>query len=311
MEGRVSIRQVLGPGQAATSWRIKGWRGALALGSELFKLRIVALLLWAAFGGAVLGADGLPAWKDALVLLFTGGSAAAGASALNQYLERGRDATMRRTRNRPLVRGDLGGARWLPWLALGLVLVPALAVLPTNAALATFLLLGAAIYVPVYTLWLKPRTVLNIVIGGAAGSAAVLSGGAAVGNWSSPYVIGLALLIFLWTPSHFWSLALLYRADYQRGGFPMLPAVTTPSRAAGWVLLHALAVAFVGLLLALQTTLGALYLTTSLVASVWFVAAAYKLLVRADPQQSQRVFMASNLYLALVLGAMLVDSALG
>ncbi len=194
MEGRVSVRRKLRAGQEADAWRRRGWRGLLELATELFKLRIVALLLWAAFGGAFLGSSGIPSFRASLTLLVTGGMAAAGASGLNQYLERERDASMPRTRNRPLVRGTLERPVWVFWASLAMILAASGAVLPGKPALAFFLLLGAAIYVGVYTLWLKPRTVVNIVIGGAAGSAAVMSGGAAVGAWRDPFVIALALL---------------------------------------------------------------------------------------------------------------------
>ena len=122
-----------------------------------------------------------------------------------------------------------------------------MAVLPANPALALFLTLGAIIYIGVYTLWLKPRSPLNVVIGGAAGSCAVLSGGAAVGAWSDPGVLALALLVFFWSPTHFWSLALACREDYERAGTPMLPVVTTARRAATWGLIHAMASGVAGL----------------------------------------------------------------
>ena len=148
----------------------------------------------------------MPAWKSVV-----GGLAAAGSSALNQYLERDSDRTMKRTRKRPLVTGAIARPGWIPYLATLMILLPSLAVLPFNPALTFFLLLGAVIYVGLYTLWLKPRTLLNIVLGGAAGSAAVLSGSAAAGAWNDPGAVTLALLVFLWTPCHFWSLAIVYQ----------------------------------------------------------------------------------------------------
>jgi len=164
-------------------------------------LRIVTLLLFAAVGGAFLAAGGSPGIGELALLLITGGFAASGASALNQYLEKDSDALMTRTRKRPLVTGSIARPGWVPYAATLMILVPSLVVLPFNPALGFFLLLGAAIYVGIYTIWLKPRTLLNIVIGGAAGSAAVLSGSAAVGAWNDPGAVVLALLVFLWTPS--------------------------------------------------------------------------------------------------------------
>jgi protoheme IX farnesyltransferase len=155
------------------------WRGWLKTAVVLFKLRIVFLLVIAATGGAFLGAGGWPGWETLLLTWLTGSMAAAGASSLNQYLERHSDGAMGRTEKRPLVTGAISHPQFVPFIGTALILLPSLAVLPFNPALTFFLLLGAFIYVVIYTMWLKQRTVLNIVIGGAAGSAAVLSGGAA------------------------------------------------------------------------------------------------------------------------------------
>jgi len=274
----------------------------------LFKLRIVALLLLAAVAGAFLGAEGWPGASTLLVLVTTGGLTAAGASALNEYLEQESDALMRRTRKRPLVTGAIPGPDWVPALGTVMVVVPALFVLPRNPALAGFLLLGAAIYVGVYTLWLKPRTPLNIVIGGAAGSCAVLSGGAGAGAWADPGVLLLALLVFFWTPIHFWSLALTYREDYARAGVPMLPVVTTARRAAVWALVHGVAAGLTGLLLTRHPALGHLYLVAVLAATAFLVARGLHLVLRPSKGAAWRLFHASNLYLAIVLLAVCLDA---
>ncbi|MFQ5419282.1 MAG: protoheme IX farnesyltransferase, partial [Anaerolineae bacterium] len=193
----------------------RDWYAMVHTAVILFKLRIVVLLLLAAAGGAFLAAGGWPGTGSMLLVLVTGGMAAAGASALNQYLERELDKQMGRTRKRPLPAGEIQFPGWVLAAGIALVAAPVLVVLPFNPTLSFFLLLGAVIYVGVYTIWLKPRSVLNIVIGGAAGSAAVLSGGAAVDAWQSSGVLMLALLLFVWTPTHFWSLAIIYRHDYQ------------------------------------------------------------------------------------------------
>ena len=276
----------------------------------LFKLRIVALLLFAAVAGAFLGAGGWPSPDALTVLLITGGMAAAGASALNQYLEREADARMGRTRHRPLVTGAIARPGWVAALGTAMVLVPALAVLPANPALALFLVLGALIYIGVYTLWLKPRTSLNIVIGGAAGSCAVLSGGAAAGAWSDPGVLILALLVFLWTPIHFWSLALVYRRDYARAGVPMLPVRTTPRRAAFWSLVHGVACGASGLALVWHPALGLAYLLPILAATLYMLWQGAWLMVEPSGRRAWRVFHASNIYLAVVLLAVCLDTAL-
>ena len=176
------------------------WQETMHLIVVLFKLRVVSLLLMAATGGAFLAAGGWPGWRIFILTWVTGGMAAAGASSINQYWERHSDGKMGRTEKRPLVNGEIANPGWVPYVGALLILVPSMAVYPFNPPLTFFLLLGAFIYVFIYTIWLKPRTLLNIVIGGAAGSAAVLSGSAAAGYWNHPGALILSLLLFLWTP---------------------------------------------------------------------------------------------------------------
>jgi len=289
----------------------RDWRSLLRLILILFKIRIVFLLLMAATGGAFLAAQGWPGLGRLVLLWLTGGAAASGASALNQYLERHSDAKMTRTAGRrPLVNGDIPNPGWVPWVGLLLIFVSSLAVLPFNRPLTFFLLLGAFIYVIIYTIWLKPRTLLNIVIGGAAGSAAVLSGSAAVGNWSDPGALALSLILFLWTPFHFWSLALLYRDDYSRVDVPMLPARTSPQQAAWWVMAHTAPTAVAGLLLVLLPNLGWLYLIPMTAVTADLVWRNIKLIQEPSPARARALFMASNWYLLTLLLAISLDSAL-
>jgi protoheme IX farnesyltransferase len=274
----------------------------------LFKVRIVFLLLFAAVGGAFLGAGGWPGAGTLTILIITGGLAAGGASALNEYLEQERDALMQRTRQRrPLVNGAIGQPGWVPYLASGMILIPSLAVLPFNPALSFFLLLGAIIYIGVYTLWLKPRSVLNIVIGGAAGSAAVLSGSAAAGAWNDPGALILAFLVFFWTPTHFWSLAIVYRDDYARGGFPMLPVQIPPRQAAAWVMVHTVPTVGAALMLTSHASLSWIYLIPVALASADLVLQNIRLLMTPTAKGSFSLFKISNLYLALVLLMICVD----
>lgn len=277
----------------------------------LFKVRIVALLLMAAVGGAFLAAGGWPGLGPLALLLVAGGLSASGASALNEWLEKDRDALMTRTRHRrPLVTGSIPRPAWVPYAGLLMILLPPLAVLPFNPPLSAFLLLGAIIYVPVYTIWLKPRTPLNIVIGGFAGSAAVLSGSAAAGNWSEPAAVILALLVFLWTPTHFWSLAIVYREDYARGSFPMLPVQVRPRPAAWWVLLHTAGTVLAALALVAHPDLGWLYFVPIGAASAYMLARNLRLLVQPTGRQAYALFHTSNIYLALVLLMACLDAVL-
>jgi heme o synthase len=267
----------------------------------LFKLRIVVLLLFAAMGGAFIASGGVPQFMPLLVLLLAGGASAAGASALNQCLERERDALMRRTRKRPLPTGLLRRVRLVMLIALALVIVPVLATLPFNPWLSIYLALGALIYVAVYTIWLKPRSITNIVIGGLAGSCSVLAGGAAVGNWADPGVLALAGLLFAWTPMHFWSLALLYREDYAATGVPMLPVYTSAVVAARWVLLHGAATALIALAMVVHPALGWPYGLATGAVTYWMMASGVRFLRQPGRKEALDFFKASNLYLALVL----------
>lgn len=269
----------------------------------LFKLRIVFLLLMAATAGAFMATPGWPGVGTLSLIWVVGGMAAAGSSALNQYWERHTDGNMRRTEKRPLVNGDITNPQWVPWVALALILIPSLLVLPFNPPMTFFLLLGAFIYVGIYTIWLKPRTLLNIVIGGAAGSAAVLTGSAATNQWNDPGAIVLALILFLWTPFHFWSLALLYREDYARSDVPMLPVHTSPRQAAWWVMSHTLPTAVAGLLLAGLPFLGLVYLLPTLWVTIDLVWRNMRLIQEPTPVHARALFLSSNIYLLVLLVA--------
>lgn len=298
-------QQVLPQLTAKKQSRWREWMHTIVV---LFKLRIVFLLLMAATSGAFLAAGGWPGWKTLLITIVTGGMAAAGASALNQYWERESDGAMGRTRKRPLVNGDIPNPHWVPFVGLALILIPSLAVYPSNPPLTFFLLLGAFIYVGIYTIWLKPRTLLNIVIGGAAGSAAVLSGSAAAGHWNDPGAVVLSLILFLWTPFHFWSLAILYREDYSRVDVPMLPTQVTPKQAAWWVMSHTVPTGLASILLVILPTLGWLYIIP--VSLITFDLFRRNVMLIKDPSKpnARALFMSSNYYLMVLLLAICIDT---
>jgi protoheme IX farnesyltransferase len=283
----------------------KGWRGILSMLVVLFKLRVVFLLVVAATGGAFLGAGDWPGLNLLLLTWVTGGMAAAGSSALNQYWERRSDASMSRTSQRPLVTGEISDPRWVPIVGLLLIFIPALAVISFNPALTFFLLLGAFIYVVIYTMWLKPRTLLNVVIGGLAGSAAVLCGSAAAGMWNAPGALLLAVILFFWSPFHFWSLAMIYRDEYTRA-----PAKTTPQKAAWWIFAHTLPTGIAGLLLALLPFLGWAYLVPVLLATVDLFWRSLRLLRDPSRQNALGLFISSNIYLLVLLLAVCVGTVL-
>lgn len=283
------------------------WRTAVVL----FKLRIVSLLVLSAFGGAGLGTlvtGRVSGWSWVLLAL-TGTLSAAGASGINQYLERERDSRMNRTAARPLATGQIENPHLVLLLGVGMVLGATALAAAFNLALAFWVFLGAVIYVGVYTVWLKPRTTLNIVIGGAAGSCAVISGGAAVGAWSAVGVWILAALVFVWTPVHFWALALAYRADYIKADYPMLPARVAPTVAARWTAVHTVLTASAGMALGFWPAIDWVYLVPIGLATAVLVVRTIALLIApAEKAPAFALFHFSNLYLALVLVVVLLAS---
>lgn len=289
---------------------VSGWpigvptlTGARAL-VALLKPRVLALLLFAGATGTLLAVGGWPGWQPLALLSVVGGTATAGCSVLNQCIESRTDRLMTRTRLRPLVTGAVR-FRQAALLGLVLAIVPPLLAWRINPALALSVAGGAVIYLLLYSAWLKPRTSLNIVIGGAAGSCAVVAGGAAVGAWRHPAVALLALLIFLWTPVHFWSLALAHRDDYARAGIPMLP-VASPSAATRWCGLYALASGLCALALGAVAPLGPGWPVLAALATGvlgWFSVAAVR-----DPYgvAALRLFQVANVYLAVLLAGVWV-----
>ena len=297
------------PTASAYHWRLKFSKAvevAQAL-AQVFKLRIVLLLLISAASGAMIAAGGWPGGKALLLLMVTGGLSASGASALNQYLERERDKHMTRTRRRPLVSGEILQPKLVLGLGSGMIVLSVVLAGVFNPALALFNGLGAAIYIGVYTIWLKPRSVVNIVIGGAAGSCAVLSGGAAAGAWSEPSVLALAALIFLWTPVHFWSLAMAYEEDYANAGFPMLPVGITGKQAAGWVTLHTLGTSITALALAYHPNLSLIFLLPTLIMTIRLGMLTIKLYRNPSPKTAFTLFKFSNIYLGILLLTAMID----
>ncbi|MFK7802948.1 MAG: heme o synthase [Anaerolineae bacterium] len=272
----------------------------------LFKLRVVSLLVLSAIGGAFLGARGFPGWANFGLITLTGLLTAAGASAINQFWEREKDRLMERTANRPLASGSIENPQIVLLISILLIFVPSLAVLPFRPWLTVYLLAGAFIYVVIYTIWLKPRTQLNIVIGGAAGSAAVLAGGAVVGMHHDPAVLALAAVMFVWTPAHFWSLAIMMKDQYIAADTPMLPSTSSTRIAAWMVLAHAVPTVMGSLMLAAVPGLGIWYLVPVLLFSIDLVRRNIKLIWDPTVPHAKSLFLASNFYLMVVLLSIMI-----
>jgi protoheme IX farnesyltransferase len=280
----------------------------LALVYSVFKIRIgTAIMLTALAGVAVAPGPAPQAWKIAVLALAVLLSSAS-AGAFNQFMERDLDARMNRTRHRPFVTGRFtANGYWLAGIVLLLVVAVAAAARATNAIAALYVFLGAFFYGVVYTVWLKRRTWMNIVIGGLAGSFAVLAGAAAVDPGLAPAPVILAVVLFLWTPPHFWSLAFKYKDEYAAAGVPMLPVVLHDATAARIILAHTLLLVGLSLLPVLYG-LGWIYLLGAATGGGWFVWTSIRLARNPSPAAAMRNFHASLLQLTLLLCAAILDA---
>jgi protoheme IX farnesyltransferase len=279
--------------------RASVWRDLVVL----LKLRIGALVVLTALTGAV-AAGGRDAGTLTLLALACL-AASSGASALNHYLDRDLDARMARTASRPLPAGRLAGR---VALALGIALVALAGVVaaPLDPVAAVYLLAGALTYAVVYTAWLKRRTPYSIVIGGAAGSFAALAGWQTeASTWAAAPQL-LAVVLLLWTPSHFWSLAIVLERDYRASGVPALSAVVGARRTADAVFANT--VALVASAVALAAFVDVASLAVAVLAGAWFLRETA--LLRRDPDTTRafRVFKLSGLYLLAVLAGLVLSA---
>lgn len=277
---------------------------------DLFKLRIgVVIALTALLGVAVTPGPALSAWQlAALALAQVCGACAAGA--FNQIFERDLDARMRRTARRAFATGRLhAGPAWFAGIVLLGAAAVALAAAALNARCALYTFLGAFTYAIVYTVWLKRRTAWNIVVGGLAGSFALLAGAAAVAPQALPPIAwSFALVLFLWTPPHFWSLAIACRADYAAARVPMLPVLIGDLGAARVVFASALALVLSALVPA-WLGMGTLYLGTACACGAYLMARSYALMRAPGRAAALANFRASLVYLSLLICAAFVEVA--
>jgi heme o synthase len=274
----------------------------------LTKPRIIELLLVTTVPAMVVAERGIPGWW-LLVATLVGGSLAAGsANTINSYLEQDLDELMERTSRRPLVNHRVPRRNALRFGVVLGVLSFVWLVAFTNL-LAAALAVGAIfIYVFVYTIGLKRRSTQNIVIGGAAGCMPVLVGWAAVtGEVGLPAVV-MFLIVFYWTPPHFWALAIRYRDDYARAGVPMLPVVRGVEETARQILLYTIVMVAVSLVFGAVGGMGLIYPVAAVVLGAVFLAYAVHLLRTASMKVAMQLFRYSISYLGLLFAAMAVDA---
>lgn len=274
---------------------------------NVLKLRIGSAIALSALAGMAITPAPLPqGWQMAVLVLAVLLSSSA-AGAFNQYFERDLDARMRRTSSRPFVSGRMtAGPGWLAVMALMLIAGTGLA-LVLGKAVALHVFMGAFVYGLVYTVWLKRRTPWNIVVGGLAGSFAVLAGAAVVDPYPSPAAMALAMTLFLWTPPHFWTLALARRDEYAAAGVPMLPVILEPKPAARVILAHTIVLVAVSLLPGAFGA-GAIYMTSAAIGGAIFIALCWRLAVHPTVREARTAFLGSLVQLLLVILGTLLEA---
>ncbi len=286
------------------------WKATLLGLLVLTKPWIVALLLVTTWAGMFLAQRGLPPLGTIALTTLGGALAAGGAGAINSYIDRDIDGLMNRTARRPIPRGIVA-----PSLALGFgvgasviaVLILGLGVTWLAAALA---LAGNLYYVLIYTLWLKRRSPRGIVFGGVAGAFPPLVGWAAVTNRLEPLAICLFLIVLYWTPPHTWALGMMLRGDFQRVGVPLLPVVLGERETGRQVWLYSLQMAAITLVPPALGLVGGLYALLAFLLGAYFLSLAWRLRHSAERALARRVYKYSQVYLALLMLAMVGDRLL-
>lgn len=288
----------------------RSWAETARIFLDITRPKVIALVLFTGVPALALGKEGWPSLSVALTVLFGTALAGGACSALNAYVERDTDAFMARTRNRPIPAATLVPHVVLAYgLALSVISTVMLWLIggpiAAGVGLATILF-----YVGVYTIWLKPRTPQNIVIGGAAGSTAPLIASAAMDGHISAGAWILFGIVFLWTPPHFWAIALFRKKEYANAGLPMMPSIVgnQPTR---WRMLgYTLLLVPFTLLPVWLGYLHVLYAVAALGLGVWFAAHVIRSLVAQDVRIDRGVFRTSIVYLSLLFLAMLVDMSI-
>src|SRR5579884_273602 len=280
--------------------RVKGY-------VALTKPRIIELLLVTTVPTMVVAARGLPPGWLVLATMVGGTLAAGGANAINMYVDRDIDRIMRRTRNRPLVTGVVSPSGALVFAVVLEVLAFAELWWAVNLLSAVLAVSATLFYVFVYTLWLKRTSTQNIVIGGAAGAVPVLVGWAAVTDHLALAPLVMFGIIFVWTPPHFWALAVRYREDYAAAEVPMLPAVRSLADTSRRIVAYTAVLGALSLVLAPVAHLGLLYLVAATLVGAVFMVRAVQLLRSESAAAAMRLFGWSITYLTVLFVAMAGD----
>ncbi len=273
----------------------------------LNKPLIVALLLVTTYAGMVVGGRGIPSLWLTLWTMLGGALAAGGSSALNQYIDRNLDGEMQRTAKRPLPSHRLMPAEALAYGVGAVLLSFFLMAAFVNLLAALLSLAGMVYYVLLYSIWLKRLTVQNIVIGGGAGAIPPLVGwAAAAGSLNIPSLF-LFAIVFLWTPPHFWALALVRRKDYARASIPMLPVVQGEYATRKQIFIYTLELVGLTLLMPVFHITGSLFLISALVLGAWLISAAWRVLRHGGNKLAWKMYRYTSMYLAFLFLALVLD----
>lgn len=276
----------------------------------LSKPLIVALLLVTTYGGLVMGGKAFPSASLTFWTLFGGALAAAGSSALNQYIDRDLDKNMQRTAKRPLADGRLTPAEGLSYgLALCLISYYVMAGY-VNFLAALLSLTGIFYYVIFYSVWLKKATVQNIVIGGGAGAIPPMVGWAAATGELTLAAWILFAIIFMWTPPHFWALAIVRMKDYEKAGVPMLPVVVGEEKTRQQILIYTIELIAVTLLLPAFNLSGVFYLISSVILGAALFYAAWRVFKYGGNKNAWMMYRWSSMYLAFIFLVLMIDAVL-
>ncbi len=274
----------------------------------LSKPVIVALLLVTTYSGLVAGSKAMPSASLTFWTLLGGALAAAGSSALNQYIDRELDKNMQRTSKRPLADGRLTAAEGLSYgLALSLISYYVMAGF-VNLLAALLSLAGIFYYVIFYSVWLKKATVQNIVIGGGAGAIPPMVGWAAATGHLGLAAWILFAIVFMWTPPHFWALAIVRMKDYEKAGVPMMPVIHGEERTRRHILVYTIELIAVTLLLPLFNLAGTIYLVSALVLGGFLLYAAWRVFKIGGNKVAWTMYRWSSMYLAFIFLAIMIDA---
>jgi protoheme IX farnesyltransferase len=273
----------------------------------LCKPNVVLEMLFTAVVGMLLAVPGMPP-LDILAYSVIGiALAAASAAAINQFIDRKADAAMRRTENRPLPKGELSAAQVIAFAAVLGIASMALLVIKVNVLTAVLTFVSLFGYAFIYTVYLKRLTPQNIVIGGIFGATPPLLGWAAMTNEVHPYALLLTMIIFVWTPPHFWALAIARRDEYAKVNIPMLPVTHGNEFTRLQILLYTVLLLIVTVLPYLTGMTGLIYLAAAVLMGLWFLYLAILMMRRKDNKTAMRTFVYSIVYLTVLFAVLLLD----